>query len=86
MDRGSRWQFEACFFDKAFQSEPNSDQNRVNLGAWRGFIEDYTLAVFDGGDPCANVGGGWGGVWRGPCKRVCGDMGFPVGLKAPSRP
>ena len=55
VDQGNRWHFEVCFFDKAYQKEPHSNQNSVNLGTWRGFTEDYTLAVFDGGDFCGQV-------------------------------
>ena len=34
--------YEACFFDKAIQTEPSSPKNKVSLGSWKGFNQDYT--------------------------------------------
>ncbi|KAF5828843.1 glucosidase II beta subunit-like-domain-containing protein [Dunaliella salina] len=51
-DEGKRWIYEACFFDKAVQSEPHAPKNRVSLGSWHGFNSDYTQAYFTDGDPC----------------------------------
>lgn len=64
MDRGTRWLYEACFFSAAVQSEPQPDggvapegnPNRVNLGTWKGFAQDFSFALFDNGHPCQNVG------------------------------
>ena len=47
---GPRWNYEACFFDKATQWE--GYQGRTTIGHWKGFEKGYTEAVFDNGDPC----------------------------------
>ncbi len=56
-ENGPKWKYEACFFDKAFQSETHAQTqgNKVNLGSWRGFRGNYHLAIFEGGDACEGV-------------------------------
>ncbi len=56
-DHGQRFNYEACLFDRATQSEPHNPANKVNLGSWLGFEEGNAVLVFANGDPCSGVGG-----------------------------
>ncbi|KAL6754230.1 glucosidase II beta subunit-like protein-domain-containing protein [Haematococcus lacustris] len=51
LEDAGRWHYEACFFDSASQSEAGG-LNKVSLGTWSGFSQDYQQAYFTGGDPC----------------------------------
>lgn len=45
-----------CFYDQASQSEGYARTNKVSLGTWKGFSNDYQLAEFENGDSCGEVG------------------------------
>jgi hypothetical protein len=52
-DRGQRWVYTACFFDNATQSEPWG-ANKVSLGRWKGFNQDYTQVGAAAGAVCVD--------------------------------
>lgn len=50
----TRWTYEACFYGDASQSEGHS--NKVSLGKFKGFDNNYTEMLFGDGDYCHGVG------------------------------
>lgn len=48
-----RFIYQMCWFEKAEQRESYS--NRVSLGSWSAFEDNYSTLVFGPGAPCANA-------------------------------
>lgn len=54
-DHVSGFVYEACFFDHAYQSQSNDQQQKFNLGVWKGFSNNHEVAEFWNGDSCPDV-------------------------------